>query len=173
MSAQHGSARATGLRESFDRTFAQAPILDEAAMEDLLAIGLGGTGYAIRLAEIAGVHGDKRIVRLPTPSRFLLGLAGFRGATLPVYDLRLLLGLPADQPPRWLAVAVAAPVALAFETVDAHLRVGREAIASQESRDAANMHLRELVRAQGSVRAIVDLESVISTIKAELSPDKS
>src|SRR5882757_7001907 len=114
--------RAQELRRDFDRSFADPPRADTAAQEDLLAIRLGAQGFAMRLSEIAGLFADKKVTRVPSANSALLGIAGFRGAIVPVYDLQTLLGHSDGQTPRWLVIAAAAPVALAFTTFESQLR---------------------------------------------------
>jgi chemotaxis signal transduction protein len=122
--------RAADLRAHFDRSFAEAPRAAAAATEDLLAIRLGGAPYALRLGELAGLFVDRRVAPVPSAVRELLGIAGFRGAIVPVYDLRLLLGCAATAPPRWLVIAAQLPVGFGFDVLEGHLRVGTGAIAT-------------------------------------------
>ena len=84
--------RVTELRDAFDRSFAQAPSTEAAAVENLLAIRVGAHPYALRMAEVSGLFADKKVTRLPSPVPEFSGIAGFRGVVLPVYDLAMLLG---------------------------------------------------------------------------------
>jgi chemotaxis signal transduction protein len=161
--------RAEELRLAFDRAFAELPSIDTALKEDLLAIRLGTAAYALRLSEIGGVFADKKITSLPAPNPALLGIASFRGAAMPVYDLHLLLGFPPSATIRWLVTVSIASVALAFESFEGHLRIPRDAIAPQGASDGIRNHVREFVRTASDVRAIIDLASVIATIKTQVS----
>jgi len=158
--------RAADLRHAFDRAFAEPPRSAAAPMEGLLAIGAGGDAYALRLAEITGLFVDKKLAPLPSLVPELLGIAGFRGALVPVFDLRALLGHPAGPPPRWLVLAFPrAPVGLAFDRFDGHLHVPGDAIAKMDRRESGRAHVHEVVRAAGAMRPIVDLPSVLDAIK--------
>src|SRR5215218_10100104 len=86
--------RAAELREAFDRSFAQLATSEADVVESLLGIRIGTDPYGLRLGELSGLFADKKITRLPSPVSELLGIAGFRGAVLPVYDLGMLLGCP-------------------------------------------------------------------------------
>jgi hypothetical protein len=86
---------AAALRREFDQSFAQPPATELARVENFLAVRIGGDAYAMRVAEIAGLYADKRIVPLPSPLPSLLGTVGFRGQIAPVYDLAMLFGYPA------------------------------------------------------------------------------
>ncbi len=161
MSADLGAlaGRAAALRRAFDRSFAEAPSAGPTLMEDLLAIRVAGDPYAVRLAEISGLFADKRVTQLPGPLPELLGIAGFRGMIAPVYDLRALLGHPGGGAPRWLVLAAAMPVALAFDALDGHLRVPREAIVAN-----ADPGVRSEVVSCEVVRPIVDIPSLLETL---------
>ncbi len=155
-----GSADA--LRRAFDRSFAEAPRRLDAPTEDFLAIRLGGNPHALRLSELKGLFGDKRIVPVPSGLRELMGLAGFRGTILPVYDLGILLGDAPSVAARWLVVTSAKPVAFAFEWFEGLLRLDREAIATTEA--TRHAHVLEVARTP-EARPIVRFASVLEAIE--------
>jgi purine-binding chemotaxis protein CheW len=154
------------LQQTFDRTFAEAPRADAAPQDDLLAITIGGDPYAMRLSEVAGLYPDRRFTWLPGSVPALLGVVGLRGALLPVYDLRTLLGYPKAVTPRWLAVVADGQVVLGIEQFDNHLRVPRLAIAEAGTGSAAGrpQPVREVVHTDGLVRPIIHLPSVLEAI---------
>ena len=156
--------RAEALRLAFDRSFAEERRRDTPSNESLLAFDLGAEPYALRLSEIAGIFVDRKITRLPGGATALLGFAGFRGAIVPAYDLHVLLGRAPTETPRWLALASGAPVALAFETFVGHLQVPREAIMPRDGEEQSQRLIREVASADGLVRPVVHLPSVIDTI---------
>jgi len=86
--------RSTELRRAFDRSFSEAPVTRATELDDLLDIRVGLDPYAIHLDQVTGVFADKPVTPLPGSFPELLGIAGFRGAIVPVYDLRTLLGYP-------------------------------------------------------------------------------
>ena len=156
--------RAAELRSAFDRSFAKEQRLDGESTEDLLAIRLGQEPYAMRLSEIAGLFADKKITLVPRDDPALLGIAGFRGAIVPVYDLRALLGQPTAIAARMLVLAASLPVAFAFDVSDGHLRIPRNAIAPRGIGDPANRYVREIAHADDELRSIVHLGAVIEAI---------
>ena len=162
--------RACELRRNFDRSFTVPPRSRQAASLDLLAIRLGGEPYALHLAAVSGLFAGKKFTRLPQAAPEFLGIAGFRGSVVPVYDLRVLLGCASGAPPRWLVVASGSPVALAFDGFDGHLRLPQKGIARQERNDAAR-HVRELARVAGLSRPIVDLASILAAIRERARQD--
>ena len=117
------SATAAQLRRAFDQSFAEAARTETAALVDFLAIRQGADPHALRLADIAHVLPLSTITRFPSQLPELLGVIGFRGAIVPVYDLRMLLGYVRQEPARWLVITAAWPLALAFDAFDGHVRV--------------------------------------------------
>lgn len=162
----HPRDRAAELRRDFDRAFAEPIRFDTVAKVDLLGIRVGTQAYAIRLSEIAGLFTGKKITRVPGSGAALCGIAGFRGALLPVYDLHNLLGQPTAQTPRWLVIAAGAPVALAFDAFVGQLRVSRDEIAPQATRPEMPSYAREVLRTRDFIAPILHLHSVLDAIKA-------
>jgi chemotaxis signal transduction protein len=153
------------LRQAFDQSFADAPRLETGAVEDLLDVRFGTAQYALRVADISGLIADVRITPVSTPIPELMGIAGMRGSILPVYDLGAMLGYQPGTEPRWLAVAAGdAPVGLAFERFDGHLRVRADAIVEQGRSDAAMRHVRQVVHIGTGVRPIVSVASILDAI---------
>jgi purine-binding chemotaxis protein CheW len=165
---EHGAdlgARADELRHAFDRSFAEAPRRDTGSLIDLLAVRVAGDAYALRLAEVAGLFVDRVVTPLPTTVPELVGIAGFRAALVPVYDLRALLGYPGGAPPRWMVSTVGdKAVGLLFDLFEHHLRVSEGAVASDDAH--AHRHVREIVRTTDGVRPVIHLSSVLDAIKA-------
>jgi chemotaxis signal transduction protein len=166
------TGRAAGMRLDFDCTFAEPVRLDTAATESLLAIRVGAQGCAIRLSEIAGLFLDKKITRVPAGGASLLGIAGFRGAIVPVHSLETLLGMsgdPSGSPtPRCLVVAAGAAVALAFAAIEGQLRVAADAILTRQSGPELKGRGGEFVRTHHLVLPILDVPAILDAIHALL-----
>jgi chemotaxis signal transduction protein len=163
------AARAAELRLAFDHSFISPARIETMPKEDLLAIRIGSDAYAIRLSEVAGIFSHRKITRVPGRIATLLGIAGFRGTIVPVYSLPALLGHPTVESPRWLVVALKAPVALAFETLESHLRVARDAILARDGDDRARLHVHEFVEDRNQVRGVVHLGSVLDEIVSSIN----
>jgi chemotaxis signal transduction protein len=167
MSSREGDAlfeRARALRDLFDRGFAEPASASAGESTDFLAVRVNGDPYALRLSELLGLVADKRIVKTPSRSDALLGLAGFRGAITPVFDLARLLGYPPADAPRWLALTRdGALIGLAFELFEAHFRITSEALV----KDAADERpgLRGAVREQTLTRPIVHFPTLLTLIE--------
>jgi chemotaxis signal transduction protein len=146
--------RAATLRLAFGSGFAEPVRRAAGAAVDLLAIRAGAEAYALRLSEIAGLFADRKITSVPGSDPALLGIAGFRGAIVPVLRLATLLGHSAAGTPRWLVITAAEPVALAFESFEAQLRIPRG-----ETRSFA----QEFLRSAEFVGPILHLPSVLGS----------
>jgi chemotaxis signal transduction protein len=150
--------RLAGLRADFDRSFAEPARQHATEYAELLAIHAGGRPYALRLSQASGVHCDRPVTPLPGPQAALLGVAGFSGAIVPVYDLAALLGHPVPERPRWLVLAAGSPpLALAFHDLDGHVRVPASIIVGEADGDARRDVLLGMVPLPGGTRPIVDL----------------
>jgi len=158
--------RVAELRAAFDRAFA-APVRTGAAVRhDLLAIRVDAEPCAIRLSEVGGLFADRRVTPIPASDAALIGIAGFRGAIVPVYGLRAVLGqAPHQEVPRWLVTAVTAPVALAFDLFEGHLRVPADAILPQQSPERLRSYAPEFVRSADAVRPVLHLPSIIAALE--------
>jgi chemotaxis signal transduction protein len=165
--AQNLATRAAELRAEFDRGFTVALRGEASTKIDLIAIRVGGEPFAIRLAEVAGLFADRKITRVPGGQAALLGIAGFRGALLPVYSLRTLLGVPGATPPRWLVVVAGAALALAFDGFEGHLRAPAETILPQQQAGQEREGVRyapDFIRAADAVRPVLSLRSIIDAL---------
>jgi purine-binding chemotaxis protein CheW len=161
--------RAADMRREFDRSFANAPPAAVVAVHDLVAIRIGGDPFALRVSEIAGLYADRTLADVPSRIPELLGIVGFRGALVPVFDLAALLGYPAATAPRWIATTDIRAIGFAFEAFEAHLRVAPEAIAPCVPHEGP-AHVRELARCDGQVRPIVHLSSLVEVIVKQALP---
>ena len=162
------SATAAQLRRAFDQSFAEAALTETATLVDFLAIRLGADPHALRLADIAHVLPLSTITHFPSQLPELLGVIGFRGAIVPVYDLCMLLGYVRQEPARWLVITAAWPLALAFDAFDGHVRVPREASARRTGTEHSRRHVQEVLHVNDTVRPVVSLASVLETIKASV-----
>lgn len=158
------ATRVDDLRREFDRSFAVARGVEKEPLEDLLAITLGGDPYLLRMTGISGLFADRRVTPLPGPVAELLGVAGFRGSVLPVYDLHLLLGYPGSGNRRWMVLLDGtAPVGLAFERFDEHLQLPRSAITACAQVDAAR-HIHQVAETADGIRPVIHLPSLLDVI---------
>jgi chemotaxis signal transduction protein len=151
------------LRGEFDRSFAEPARSHDVEHVELLAIRAGGRPYAIRLSQTSGLHPDRPVTVLPGPLPALLGLAGFAGTAVPIYDLAALLGHPASERPRWLVLATGRPLlGLAFHELDGHVRVDATAIVGEQ--DGGQGPVRGMVALPGGTRPIIDVPAARAAV---------
>lgn len=157
--------RAEELRQAFDRAFAE-PVAAPLEIENLLVIVVGGSSYAIRLDDIVALVTDRVVTAVPSPPPALLGIAGFRGSAVPVYDLRVLLEHSSAATPRCALITRNGLVALAFEALDGHVRAPRVDIAGAGD-ERSTRHVRAVVRARGTTLPILDVAGLVDGIVAQ------
>ena len=165
MTAHPGATRADELREQFNRSFAEPARRHDVDHVELLAVRAGGRPYALRLGQTSGLHPDRPVTPLPGPLGALLGVAGFGGAMVPVYDLAALLGHPVPARPRWLVRAAGEPpLALAFHELDGHVRVPGASIITETGGGAGRGSVRGMVPLADGLRPIVDLTAARAAV---------
>ncbi|HVY18717.1 MAG TPA: chemotaxis protein CheW [Bauldia sp.] len=162
---------ADALRAEFDRAFAEAPTGAHAEQVDLLAVRLGGDPFAIRLSDTSGLYSDRRLTPVPSAHREFRGMAGVRGALVPVYDLAAAMGYPPGNTLRWLVIAREALVGFAFDQFDGQLRIDRTAVLAHES--TSREHVHEVARSADVSYPIVHLPSLIAVIGKRTSDTQS
>ncbi len=168
--AHAGESRAAQLRREFDAAFAQKATYATAETEALLAIRIGAEPFALRVPELANIARCGKVVPIPSGSAALMGLAGIKGAIVPVYSLPALLNLPQTGAMHWLALCGKKnPIALAFSEFEHYFSAGRTAFCAAEA--ATNGHIREIVQSDDGVRSIVDIPSILKTIFSPEQPD--
>jgi chemotaxis signal transduction protein len=143
-------SKADEMRHAFDSSFAQPLPERDVARDQLLLVRVGGVQLALRAVELAGIHADRAVTRVPARAAGLIGVAGVRNAIVPVFDLGVLLGYPArGTAQRWLAITAAGSIGLAFEALDGHVVADR---------GATTVHVG------GQALAVVRLEDVIASV---------
>jgi chemotaxis signal transduction protein len=168
--ANLGAARnATELAREFDRSFVEAARVRGDDDERLLAIGVGGDAYAVRLRDVSGLAVDRKIVPLPGPTPGLLGIVGLRSGLAPVYSLAALLGYGSlGETPRWLLLVGPGPLfGLAFQEFVGHRQVSPAALSSAEGvRVGAGAHLAvpESVRIDDLWRGLISITALTDLI---------
>jgi chemotaxis signal transduction protein len=168
-SAPAVAERAAELRRAFDRTFAEPPVGPREDFEALLGLRAGGERILVRLGEIRALLPEPTLVPLPSRAPGLLGIAGLRGAVVPVYGLGALLGqAPATERSPWiLLVGAEAPLGLAFEELGAYLRAPRSQIFAAAG-DACRPHVAEVARVGDVLCGIVDVRSVMRALEKRI-----
>ena len=166
--------RVAELHGDFDRSFARPARRHDVEQTGLLAVAAGGRPYALRISQITGLYPERPVTPLPGPLPALLGVAGFTGSSVPVYDLAALLGHAVADRPRWLVLATGSPpLALAFHELHGHVQVPADSIIAEGF--GARDSLRGMVPLPGGTRPIVDVaaaRAVVHQLTGHSHPDE-
>jgi len=162
------TAKVEELRRVFDRARALPFSSGEAEKsESLLNVRVSRDAYSLRVSEISGLAAGKKIAGLPSPLSEMLGLAGIRGALVPVYSLAALLGYGADaEQTRWLILCASEePFALALNEFEGYVRVPLEDLHAAEKKDAARTHVTHVARTHELARAVISIPLIREAIQ--------
>jgi chemotaxis signal transduction protein len=152
------------LRDEFDASFA-APYPDTAGdLEAFVAIRVGEKPYALRVVELSAVCADTPIVQVPSSNPAVLGLCGIRGASVPAFDLAVLLGeARAAGALRWLALSAGRePMAFAFGRFEGHLQARQGDFLERPSSSGALVG--EVLHVGGDYRPVVRMLSAVKLV---------
>lgn len=167
MSPRPVTPRAREMARAFDQAFASARRPPPPPLANLLGVRIGGDPYAIALGDIDALAPIATLTPLPDAPAACLGIALIRTSATPVYDLRRLLGCPADGGvARWLVLVSGGRAALAFDAIDRRLSAPPEALATAPDTQRAQPHIRGVVDVDGTARAVVDVRSVAEAIQS-------
>lgn len=149
------------LRREFDSTFSRAPTTEKTRHLDLLAIRVGTQPYALHLTEISALAVGKVVTPLPLAASALLGITGFRGLIVPVYDLAVLLGHGGGETLRWMVVSAGATtIGLAFDHFDGHLRVEEDELVA-EGPGSSSGRLRQVLQHRHEVLPMIQVPAIV------------
>lgn len=162
------ASKLSELRNAFDRERA-LPLSSntEQVTENLLAVRLDRSAYAIRVSEITGIAINRRIVGLPTRVSGLLGLAGVRGTLVPVYSLAALLGHDLErEQSRWLALCETDECfGLAFAELEGYLQIPVAHIYPAQQNETSIAHVTHVVQTADGARAVISVPLLAKTIQ--------
>jgi chemotaxis signal transduction protein len=159
------SVTAGSLREEFDATFAAAPRELRRDRVAVLAVRAGTEAVALRVLETAGLMPARKIVPVPSRRPELLGVAGLRGAVVPVYSLARLLGQrDATVQHRWMVLAGATDrIGLAFTELEGHHLVPASAL-HPALHGGGDDPIAEIVELSGGPRPVLGIPWLLRSI---------
>lgn len=162
---------AAALRREFDAGFASAHVSNAVAGENMLILRLADDTYGVRMGQVRGLHVGRPIIAMPTRCRELLGLAGFRGQVVAVYDLGALLDYPKRSSARWLMLSGDTSIAFAFDMFQRHLTVSPQDLVANDPDAADKRHcLRGAIRNDnGPSYPIIHLPDVVEILKQRVA----
>lgn len=160
------------MRRAFDQTFASAPSLEAADLISLFAIRLSGERFVLRMDQIHGIARSRPIVPVSSRISELMGIAGMRGALVPVFSLAALLGLPRTEECAWLAIIQGdSPMALAFDALERRMEIRRTSL--YEDASPARRHVRQVAQLGNEACAVIDVPSLVAVIRKLAEPSRS
>lgn len=152
------------LRRDFDSAFSRPSGLRERTGDELVEVEARGERYALRLAQVGALFAAPAVRPVPGPFAELLGLAGYRGTLVPVFDLAALLGRPGSTSPGWVALHRGADaVAFAFDRFVGQLQE-REVEALASGPASGHRFVSGAMRRDGALVPVVDLGALVSEI---------
>ena len=153
------SWRVRQIRENFDAAFAMPATVPRETTRMLL-LTVAGEACALPMHECSLVLRATGIARLPSRNPSFRGLTTVRGATLPVYDMAVRLGMAQpDQRPEWLLVSAGRHrVAFLVDAIDGY------AAADEHLEDGA---LRSIVAVGGRAHRRIELSAMVEDIDHE------
>jgi hypothetical protein len=132
-------ARTLALRDAFDGSFAKDFESDAVAYAEYLVVRVGDRVWALRIQDVASIHVDEFVLRIPSEGRGFVGIANLRGVVVAVYDLGVLLSTKAStnsgDAPRWLLRSRNTSVVFAFDELITQARL--PALANPDAMDLA------------------------------------
>lgn len=163
------TTKAAELRAAFDRSFASAPEgPTNGGTEPFLAIRIGTQPYAVAHSDVAALLADKRVMPLPSTASELLGVAGLRGAVVPIFSLAALLGLPTgEKAPRWILLATGEQAGFAFDAFEGHLDMSDSAIAVAQDQTRTATVRAGIITTAG-LRPILSIVSLLDQLLVRL-----
>ena len=151
---------AAQLRRQFDRSFSEPYRPPPAPFVDLLAIRLAGRRHALRQDQVSGLVARRPVVAIPSANRHLLGLAGIRGALVPVFSLATLAGVEeSGEQPQWLVLCGREePLALAFQDLEGYVRIPLTDLVGAEATGVVAV-------IDGEARVLLDVPTIVGRVR--------
>ncbi len=63
-------------------------------LQEFLSFDLAGERYCLEILHVQEIRGWEMVTRVPNQPEYVLGVLNLRGSIVPVYDLRVRLGMP-------------------------------------------------------------------------------
>lgn len=151
------------LREEFDGAFALPLRQSSQGLLTFLTIRVGARPYALPLSEVGWIAPAQRLTALPSSDPALLGLSFVHGATVPVFDLAVVLGEARQVDVRWLVLSMGSdPIGLAFATLEGHLRVEPQQLVTLSN--PGQRLTSQVIRTAPEQRPIIRVDAVVEQV---------
>jgi purine-binding chemotaxis protein CheW len=146
-----------------------------------LAFVLGGNGYGIPILKVREIIRLLDITPIPRMPDYVRGVINLRGKIVPVIDLRLKLGLPDPVTTNRTCIIVTHVqigdatklMGLIVDALEEVYQINAEDIepAPDFGTGTVNGHIRNMAKAKGQVKALLDIDRIIHDDHALLPPE--
>lgn len=150
--------------------------VESSATAKFLVFALDPNQYAVPIQSVREIIAMHEVTPLPRMPQFVRGVINLRGKIIPVADLRVGLGLEASEPTQVSCIVVAdmvneedgtsTQIGCIVDSVCEVREIAGEAI-QEPPRGGDDMHVRGLVRTDGDVVALLDIEVLLGDIALE------
>ncbi len=136
---------------------------------ELLSFRVGESEYSVEIMSVREIRGWTRATSLPHSPPYVRGVINLRGAVLPVVDLAMRLGLPAEEPTERNVIIVVdiggRTVGLRVDAVSDILSIPQSQLQPppEMSADRGHSFVRALTIVEGRMIRILDLPQVVPT----------
>lgn len=137
---------------------------------ELLSFRVGENEYSVEIMSVREIRGWTRATSLPHSPPYVRGVINLRGAVLPVVDLAMRLGLPAEEPSERNVIIV---VDIGGRTVGLRVDAVSDILSFQMSElqpppemsaDQGHSFIRALTIVDGRMIRILDLQQVVPSV---------
>ncbi len=168
---QPEDSRVAALRAAFDEAFRDPPRDVAADAVDLLAVTIGGRPHLLAMTDLVAMHRQLAVTPVPTMTPAFMGLAQIDARLVPVYDLRVLLGHPADGAAGCFVLAARESIAMALDGCDRHVRVPRATMPGPATSAPDSSSPTVMVDVGDTLLPLVSLPAVIDAIRVHASAE--
>jgi purine-binding chemotaxis protein CheW len=137
-----------------------------------LTIGLGRESYGIAILKVREIIRIQKITPVPQMPAFVKGVINLRGKVIPIVDLRVKFGLPADLAERTCIVVVqiklptaqAVQIGLIVDSVEEVVTLAANEIEPTPDFGAAigTDYLLGMAKVKGQVKTLLDIDRVVA-----------
>lgn len=146
-----------------------------------LTFVLGGCGYGIPILKVREIIRLLDITPIPRMPAYVRGVINLRGKIVPVIDLRMKLGLPNPTTTNRTCIVVTHVqigdttklMGLIVDALEEVYQINAEDIepAPDFGKGTSNRHIRNMAKAKGQVKALLDIDQIILDDQALLPPE--
>ncbi|MGH7995922.1 MAG: chemotaxis protein CheW [Opitutaceae bacterium] len=142
-----------------------------------LTVGLGAEAYGIGILRVREIIRMQKITPVPQMPEFVKGVINLRGRVIPIVDLRIKFGVPAEFAERTCIVVVqvrlasehSVPMGLIVDRVEEVVNLGLDEIETTPEFGARvnTEYILGLAKVRGQVKTLLDIDKVVAAETVE------